>query len=548
MNINKTSPNQNNFNISDFQEISKVDIQNVRKQELQSNIEAKLNEKGFFSFIKKLFNPKRTVTLKTLSECLKNNTPPEFSWSSKYLPKTTQKLFNDYFSLFNEEFKETLSQEEFQGIWENKQSKPIGKGGFGTVYQSKEGKYALKVPNQGKSMSTDLQGNEALKDNAKAFDAAQLYYKENAGFITKYVGTFKTKEGTDVSVFEKIEGKDFNKCNAEKISLQCRFLAQAATAIAISHEAGCINSDIKPANMMVTKGSLLKLIDQGAIIDLTQGKTSATAYTSCYAAPEIHASKISPAADVFSLGVTILEKLSQLPNATENIEKLKNAIYLGFYQEAGGKLKNGPIKGLESFYREKVSNSIAQLCEQRNVLGSKEESKFVGLLLANCLAFKPEDRISAAQAGEILQVFSSYLEAKENDPKATCPDYNEIKSIAQKDCPKGIPIALREMLFNLNPEMQQKGSSIIKNLIEADPSYKKTPSYGFTLLLKEHGSNIFGRALAKVTSQETFSSWAAENKESLLWLKERTYIQGNIPQAHQDMPVSKDVYEKIKRI
>ena len=105
MSINKTSPNQNNFNISDFQEISKVDIQNVRKQELQSNIEAKLNEKGFFSFIKKLFNPKRTVALKTLSECLKNNTPPEFSWSSKYLPKTTQKLFNDYFSLFNEEFK-----------------------------------------------------------------------------------------------------------------------------------------------------------------------------------------------------------------------------------------------------------------------------------------------------------------------------------------------------------------------------------------------------------------------------------------------------------
>lgn len=166
---------------------------------------------------------------------------------------------------------------------------------------------------------------------------------------------------------------------------------------------------------------------------------------------------------------------------------------------------------------------------------------FIGSLLKDCLAYKPEDRISAAQAGEILQIFSSYLEAKESDPKATCPNYNEIKNMALQDCPKGIPIALRQMLFD--PNTQEKGISIIENLVKADPSYAKTPSYGFILLLKDQ--ETFS-GLKNLFAKETFQSWAKQNQEAVQWLKERTYIQGNTPQANQDMPVPKDIYEKIQ--
>ena len=290
--------------------------------------------------------------------------------------------------------------------------------------------------------------------------------------------------------------------------------------------------------MMITNKLSLKLIDQGAIIDLTKEETEAKACTPLYAAPEIlKNSNISPAADVFSLGVTILEKLSDLyQNDKTVIKALAKCVKNGFYQEAKG--------NKDSFSRKNVSDTIANLCETRNILGNKEESKFIGLLLKDCLNYKPENRISAAQAGEILQAFSSYLEAKESGSKATCPNYNEIKAMALQDCPKGIPIALRKMLFN--PNTQSKGISIIENLVKADPSYAKTPSYGFILLLNDQSSwfNKFNKFFGKVT----FQSWAKQNQEAVQCLKERTYIQGNTPQANQDMPVSKAIYTKIQNL
>ncbi|MGX8717307.1 MAG: protein kinase domain-containing protein, partial [bacterium] len=297
-----------------------------------------------------------------------------------------------------------------------------------------------------------------------------------------------------------------------------------ATAIAISHEAGCINSDIKPANMMVTKDfSLLKLIDQGAIINLTEGITNVSSYTPDYASPEafqshmyhslviagtpdVEEKSVSPAIDVYSLGVTILEKLSTLNGASEEIKQIRELF------------KKEPVVAFEN------------IGESKNLFGTPEESKFIGQLLQDCLAVKPEDRISAAQVAEILQVFSSYLEEKETKPDIECPNYDTVKGMAIEDCPKAIPIALRKMLFHSDRGIQQKAISIIEKLVEADPSYKSTPSYGMVSLLQ---------------SNNAFSTWTKDYPDALKQLKDRTYILGQ-ECPDKDMPVSKEVYNRIQ--
>lgn len=285
--------------------------------------------------------------------------------------------------------------------------------------------------------------------------------------------------------------------------------------------------------MMVTKDlSLLKLIDQGGIIDLTQGNSSFTTWTSAYAAPEVLSSlknqgnsrlqEVTPACDVYSMGISILTKLESIAEDSTIARKAKEILR---------NLNREFRLGSHSEYRKKLATDILPLCVEHKVIpGDDAGCMFIGLLLSDCLAFNPEDRISAAQAAEILQVFSSYLEAKKTDPNAGCPAYETVKEIAIKDCPKGIPIALRKMLFDTDFEKQKEAISIIERLVVADPSYKNTPSYGLMLVLKD---------------DKTFKDWAEANSEVSQELKERIYIRGQAHSDEQDMPVSEEIYKII---
>ena len=232
---------------------------------------------------------------------------------------------------------------------------------------------------------------------------------------------------------------------------------------------------------------------------------------------------------------TIFEKLLDVSNLAKGSpqETFIDNIFLGLQTEgkASHELLKEAGKNPEEiktqFCRKAISEKIAEKSEELCLFGTREESKFVGQLLQDCLAYRPENRISAAQAAEILQVFSSCLE----NPGAKCPDYETVKAIAVQDCPKGIPIAIRKMIFHSDPEIQQKAIVIVDDLAKADPSYKNTPSYGMVSLL--HGDNAF-------------SAWAKEYPDSLQQLKDRIHVFGNDHDPEQDMPVSQENYKKIQ--
>ena len=565
-----------------------------------------------------------------------------------------------------------LTQDTATKLWEGKDPDALGKGGFGVVYAS--GTYAMKT-SKVQDVSEKAQ-NEALENGIKLLDPHQSFHMQYLELIAKYFDTFVI-DGTEVGFFEKVNGMNFRTFDAPTISQQCRLLAQIAAGIAIIHEASCIDTDIKPGNVMIT-GTEAKLVDRGGIIDLTQGMPRNFVSTPGYIAPE---REKSLASSVFSFGVTIFKK----------------------------------ITSLGTLYERKLT---------------QEENQFIDLLVQDCTAKNIKNRISAAQAAEILQVFSSYLEIKEAEaktPQATadyryilnklsptsgenqllsvlrtkgkhekkttekpamdyrrnffeaelfpmvgelppvprtkeeykkktteeptrnygrdrffpiiteagffpiqkkllptfrtrgkhekktteeptrnyrrdrfspiitedesfpiaerlstgteenhaqgsateptfsyeneltpfslipeeerllpeaeekheqktivveCPNYEKVKAMAIEDCPKGIPIALRKMLFNPDPKARERASLAIYQLITADSSYLNTPSCGMCLFLQ--------------CGEKEQIEWSRKHPQALQQLKDRTYIFGNERTNGQDMPVSKEIYETIQ--
>jgi eukaryotic-like serine/threonine-protein kinase len=93
---------------------------------------------------------------------------------------------------------------------------------------------------------------------------------------------------------------------------------QAAHGLAKAHEAGIIHRDVKPANMMVTRDGVVKIVDFG-VAKLTGGDTSATQTASIvgtarYMSPEqIDGTPIDARTDVWSLGAVLYEMLAGRP-------------------------------------------------------------------------------------------------------------------------------------------------------------------------------------------------------------------------------------------
>ena len=87
-------------------------------------------------------------------------------------------------------------------------------------------------------------------------------------------------------------------------------LRDCLAALSNLHRAGLVHGDIKPANIMLTRQGIAKLIDIGSAVDLRQ-RTVRHVWSPAYAAPEILQGGVStPRTDLASLGYVLVEMLS----------------------------------------------------------------------------------------------------------------------------------------------------------------------------------------------------------------------------------------------
>ncbi|HJR26097.1 MAG TPA: serine/threonine-protein kinase, partial [Acidimicrobiales bacterium] len=119
-------------------------------------------------------------------------------------------------------------------------------------------------------------------------------------------------------VLELIDGPPLSKTLAERGPIPAgevtRLGAEVADALAYIHERGVVHRDVTPSNILCDPDGRPRLVDFG-IARLLDGPrvttTSLTVGTPSYMAPEqLEGSAVTPAADVYALGLVLLEALT----------------------------------------------------------------------------------------------------------------------------------------------------------------------------------------------------------------------------------------------
>jgi serine/threonine protein kinase len=190
-----------------------------------------------------------------------------------------------------------------------------GSGGMAVIYKAIDPELsrtvAVKILRP--SLTNDPAFLVRFKNEAKS--AANLMHPN---IVTVYdVGN----EGpTHFIVMEFVEGTDLKKIiktdGVLTVERALKLVIQICAGIGYAHRAGLVHADVKPQNILVTKGDVVKVTDFGiaqAFSDTQpQAERAAVVWGSPhYFAPEqARGEKPTPASDVYSIGIVLFEMLT----------------------------------------------------------------------------------------------------------------------------------------------------------------------------------------------------------------------------------------------
>lgn len=204
------------------------------------------------------------------------------------------------------------------GVYELRRE--IGRGGMGAVYLAErvDGEFrqtvAIKLIKRG--MDTDL----ILKRFRRERQIIAALEHPN---IAHFLAGGSTADGLPYFVMEFIDGKPlYQFCDENKLGIEDRLkiFRQICDAVETAHKNKVIHRDLKPSNILVKKDGTPKLLDFGiakvldpdlAVTDIDPTATAMRVMTPEYASPEqVLGDEISPASDIYSLGVILYEMLT----------------------------------------------------------------------------------------------------------------------------------------------------------------------------------------------------------------------------------------------
>ena len=223
----------------------------------------------------------------------------------------------------------------------------INSGGMGNVYKVKHNKidkfFALKqlkilenITDKRiliESFISELSILTSLKhpNIIKYYDS--FFYNDDFFYVMEYIEGINIKD-----YFNNLKSED----NKEEIAIN--FLFQALEALAYIHKKNIIHRDIKPSNLLITNDNILKMIDFGISKSI---RKDIVFVSPGYSPPEQLLNLQScPTNDIFSLGITFLEILSNL-KPPENIKENKE--YTNYIKTCNNNLNS------------KISNSLLEI-------------------------------------------------------------------------------------------------------------------------------------------------------------------------------------------
>ncbi len=204
---------------------------------------------------------------------------------------------------------------EFQGLLINERylvRERLGEGGDATVYRAEDRHLRRTVAI--KFLRPELRADPTFvaRFEREARSAAQLNHPH---IVPVY--DYGEAAGTYYLVMEYLAGGDLRarlRQGALPLAVALRLAAEVAEALGAAHALGIVHRDIKPANILLTDDDHAKVTDFGIAKILAVPALTATAAllgTPHYHAPEqASGDPITPATDVYALGVVLFEMLA----------------------------------------------------------------------------------------------------------------------------------------------------------------------------------------------------------------------------------------------
>ncbi|QXJ22906.1 serine/threonine protein kinase [Actinomadura graeca] len=191
----------------------------------------------------------------------------------------------------------------------------LATGGMGEVWRASDSSAGRQVAV--KLLRPEFGSDESARRRfgSEADLAAGLQHRGIA-----QVFDFGEQDGRMYLVMELVPGEALDAILARgglPLEAVLDLMVQAGRALTVAHEAGIVHRDVKPANLMVSPDGMLKITDFGIARRLASASQTATGMvmgTAHYISPEQASGQpISPAADVYSLGVVAYECLTGAP-------------------------------------------------------------------------------------------------------------------------------------------------------------------------------------------------------------------------------------------
>jgi serine/threonine protein kinase len=190
---------------------------------------------------------------------------------------------------------------------------PLGSGGFGTVYLAVDTwidkRVAIKVPHRQNVDFGDLLQEPRL--------LAALNHPNIVAILTA-----EKHESLFFIVMEYVPGDTLemmiSRDGALDLPRALDYTCQICNALDHAHQQGVIHRDLRPGNVLVTDGGVLKVADFGTsrFIEIAAHGTTIIG-SPPYMAPEQFHGKAVFASDIYSLGITMYQMLTGgLPYAT----------------------------------------------------------------------------------------------------------------------------------------------------------------------------------------------------------------------------------------
>ena len=265
--------------------------------------------------------------------------------------------------------------------------RPLGQGGMGVVFLGQHTALGRQVAI--KILSTTKAKDKLMLERffREARAAAAL---DHSNIVKLY--DISQGGGVHFLVFEYVNGRDLHSTMANTGPLHfaqaAEYVAQAAAGLQHAHEKGFVHRDVKPANLMLTKEGLIKILDMGLARSFTDEADNLTgllggegdiAGTADFISPEqAMGGLVDERSDIYSLGATLFALMAGHP----------------------------PFSG--STTQKLMQHQMAEPTKLKKLRGRVPEP--LCDVIAKMMAKKPRDRYQTAE--EVIDALSPWLPAR----------------------------------------------------------------------------------------------------------------------------------------